>query len=792
MVNKSHVIDRGRQYLSVISEFAVDLLNMNSTEQILWHTAKNVVAKLGFEDVVIYLFDEEQQVLVQKATFGNKNPSEYLILKPIEIKLGQGVVGKVALNKEPLIINDTRQFPDYIIDDQQRFSELAVPMVVDDNLIGVIDSEHSQTNFYTQEQLEIVVTIASMVATQISKIRSVIELQCTVDKLEYSSRIQDSLFEIAELIFETDSLDEFYQRLHACIGRLTFAKNFYIALQSKDKLSITLPYCVDELDDVDQDEVIMLSPIKPSITGYVLMSNKALLAYEKDLQQMLADQKVYILGSLPKAWLGVPFGDDKLRGIVVVQSYSDGHVFTEKDRQLLQFVAKHIHNAIERMQTKADMEFLALHDPLTKLPNRLLFADRVKQAIAKIKRNKNKHNTIAVLFLDLDRFKQVNDSYGHHIGDHLLIEISQRIGECLRESDTLCRLGGDEFAILLENIESNNSVTRVAEQIIKDVQNPVQVNEFNLSISTSIGVASFTQQDITANTLLIRADEAMYQAKLLGRNQVYYYNDKLNKITTESYKLERDFLPAIEQKQLYLVFQPIVKLKTGAIIGGEALIRWHHPNLNFLPPDNFLPSIEKAGLLHHLDVYVVEQSLDFIKNNYSKFSTKFKLSINISGASFTEPVLLELLEKHYRLEPELLSMLCIEITEQTIVDHIENTQKSIRKMNAMGIHIALDDFGTGYSSLSYIHQFTFNTIKIDRAFIKNIEHGENTSVILETIINLSRSLNIKTVAEGIETKGQYKLLSSLNCDRGQGYYMSKPVSELDFIELLTSKKSYAI
>lgn len=778
-------IENERRTLAIISEFAVDLISMNSIEEILWHTAHNVVARIGFEDVVIYLYDSHRKRLIQKATFGNKNPYEFIILNPLALELGKGVVGKAALSQQPIIVNDTRKMPDYIVDDEERLSELAVPMVVDDQLIGVIDSEHPQANFYTQEQLDTVVTIASMVGTQISRINSVTELQKTIDKLEYSSKIQDSLFEIAELIFETNSVDEFCRRLHACIARLTFAKNFYIALQSQDKLSITLPYCVDELDDVEPDEQIMLDPVRPSITGYALMANKAILVYEKEMQAMLARKEVYILGSLPKAWLGVPFGDESQRGIVVVQSYSDDFAFTEKDKQLLSFVAKHIHNALERMQTRSELEFLALHDPLTQLPNRLLFSDRVKHAIAKSKRENTQ--SLAVFFLDLDRFKQVNDTHGHHVGDQLLIDVAKRIASCLRETDTLCRLGGDEFAILLENVTQQSIIERIANNIIQNVQQPICIDGIKIAISTSIGVASFDQQDLVENTLLVRADEAMYQAKILGRNQVYYYQHKQENEPTESYKIERDFVPAIENDELFLVFQPIVKLKSGLIVGAEALIRWQHPSLGFVAPDQFLPALEKSGLLHELDSYVVKKALKFVEQYQQDFTPKFRLSVNVSGASFSSEALMALLEEQFEQAPNLLKHLCIEITEQTIVDNIVNTQKSIRKMNRMGIHIALDDFGTGYSSLSYIHQFTFNTIKIDRAFIKNIEEAGNTSIVLETIVNLSNSLNIKTVAEGIETLEQFNLLQGLNCDRGQGYLMSKPVSEQEFVALLSDK-----
>jgi len=227
-----------QKYLDIISTFAVDLLSMNSIDDIIWHAARNVVAKLGFDDVVIYLFDEEKQKLIQAAAFGNKNPKEYEILEPIEIALGEGIVGKVALTFQPVIINDTRLDTGYIVDEEMRLSELAVPMTVDNKLIGVVDSEHIETNFYTQDHLKSVQAIASLIATQISRFEMISQLEQVITKLEYSSEIQDSLFEIAELVFTTENIDDFYQKLHSSIGRLTFTNNFFIGLQSEDKKSL--------------------------------------------------------------------------------------------------------------------------------------------------------------------------------------------------------------------------------------------------------------------------------------------------------------------------------------------------------------------------------------------------------------------------------------------------------------------------------------------------------------------------------------------------------------------------
>jgi diguanylate cyclase (GGDEF)-like protein len=514
-----------QEYLTIVSEFAVNLLTMDSIDDILWHVTQDVIAQLGFVDAVIYLFDDKNKVLIQKATFGRKNPSGHEIFKPIEIKLGQGVVGQVALNKKPLLISDTRLNPYYVADDESRLSELAVPMMVNDVFIGVIDSEHPNENFYNKNHQKVLVIIASLLATKIIELKTINELKLAVTELEYNKKIQSSLFEIAELIFRSADIENFYRQLHDCISRLMFSNNFYIGLLAKNKKSFTLAYGVDELDTDLNKMCIPINKEKPSITGYVLASNKALLIYEEELKKYIADEKLYVKGSLPKAWLGVPFGKGDSRGIVVVQSYLGGYLFTEKDKQLLIFVAKHISNALERMKAKTELQFRALHDPLTKLPNRLLFTDRVQHAIATVRRNKK--YSLALFFLDLDKFKEINDNYGHHIGDLLLIRVANIISSNLRESDTLCRIGGDEFAVLLNDVTQQSEIEVIAEKVADAVRQSIDIGDLQFDISVSIGVTSFSSGKEVAEDLLIEADRAMYKAKKMGRNQTTYYRKLL-------------------------------------------------------------------------------------------------------------------------------------------------------------------------------------------------------------------------------------------------------------------------
>jgi len=778
MSKQLQLLKQEKQHLQIISDFAVSLLSINQLDKILWHLAQNVIAKLGFEDVVIYLADEQQKTLHQQSAYGDKSSNINTILTPINIPFGEGVVGKAAQSKHPVLIENTQECDFYIVDDNARLSELAVPMVINDKIIGVIDSEHSRKNFYTQEHKRTLIAIASIAATKISQSQTISELQQTIEKLEYSSKIQDTLFDIAELIFETDSLDTFYKKLHACIGRLTFANNFYIALTTDDGDYLDVPYFADEIDELPPNSSFPLKTDKPSITGYVVNNKKPLLVYEEGLQKLIDQQKVHIIGSLPKAWLGVPFHNKNIKGIVVVQSYSDNYVFQEKDKQLLIFVAKHIRNAIERMQNKEDMRFLALHDPLTTLPNRLLFTDRLEHAISRAQRDNSQH--LAVLFLDLDKFKNVNDTFGHHIGDQLLIIVAQKINECLRKSDTLCRLGGDEFAILIENINQQNKIKKIAEKIITAIQTPLNIENFQIQTSTSIGVA-FYQKDIDADELLKQADEAMYSAKLNGRNQIIYYdNDEMGEHCA-SHRVERDFLQALDEQQLYFEFQPIVNLTDHKIIAAEALIRWQHPQLGLIPPNNFIPELEKISFIHHLDHYVLDNAVKFLAEFQHQLPTEFRLHINISGAGFNSSTLLAKLQKVYQKNAGLLSYLCLEITEQSMVDSIAKTKLKLDQYTEMGISIALDDFGTGYSSLNYLDKLTFDDLKIDQAFIQDIEDNTDADIILQTIIHLARSLDIKTTAEGIETEQQLEELTLMQCDHGQGYLFSKPVKQTQFL-----------
>jgi diguanylate cyclase (GGDEF)-like protein len=778
------------KYLKIINQYTMDILPANSEQEVIGLLSDTLLHKFNIDDLELYSFNLKSKTLTLAAAFTEKQSILLDLFVTPEISLGEGIIGKAAKSLEAQSIEDLRLHSEFTQRKSHYLSAFIVPIVIDGKLIGVIYCASKKMGAFSSHIQKSIYAIASITAIKMEKNRAIEQLQHTIKKLEYSGKIQDTLFEIAELIFETSNMQEFYQRLHKCIAKLMFASNFFVGLVIDDGQAITLPYVVDEVDEVPPNEVIPLDKEKPSITGYVLNTNKPLLASKEKMQSMIDTNQVYIKGSLPNAWLGVPFGETSLRGVVVVQSYTENIGFTKKDEQLLCFVARHIRNAIERIQARTDLQFLALHDPLTKLSNRSLFNDRVNHALNKCRRHKDKK--IALMFLDLDKFKQVNDTYGHHIGDLLLIKVAKLIQKCIRETDTLSRLGGDEFAILLEDIVSADLAQRVANKIVKALQTPFMLEKIQINTSTTIGISFNDQPDNTIDSLIICADQAMYQAKQLGRNRavLHQYEEQSGMIATKIIK--QDALKGLIEDQFFFIFQPIVDLKTGYMVAAECLVRWNNSRMGILPPDAFLNEMEENGSIVQLDVYNVNRALEHLKSWENLLAPDFRLSVNISAQGFASSALLELVYSQFEKTPKLFQYLTLETTEKSIVNGVELTRAQMKIFFKMGIHLALDDYGTGYSSLSYLGQFKFNDIKIDRSFVSGHDLNTGQSIILETIISLARSLAIKIVAEGIETQQQLELMQDLHCSMGQGFYISKLLSENELIELMRNQKKLII
>jgi len=429
-----------------------------------------------------------------------------------------------------------------------------------------------------------------------------------------------------------------------------------------------------------------------------------------------------------------------------------------------------------RKRVEEQLIHLARYDALTDLPNRVLFKDRLSVAIAQARRLGKR---LAVLFLDLDRFKNVNDSFGHDIGDRLLREVARRLRGSVRSSDTVSRQGGDEFIILLPEIDSEKAAAYVAGKVLAALADPIALGETELLVSASVGIACYPENGGDAETLLRNADAAMYAVKAAGRGHFQFYSAEMNARAHERLMLESDLRRAIERGELFLQYQPQVALGSGAIIGIEALVRWRHPVRGIVPPMDFIPIAEESGLIVAIGDCVLAGACHQQARWVREGIARGPIGVNVSATQFRQPGFVQgvmLALERAGLAPEQLEL---EVTESVVMHGVDIAREKLAALDALGVSLAIDDFGTGYSSLSYLKQFPLDRLKIDRSFVSGLPEDKESGAIAQAIISMGRSLDLKVIAEGIETPEQAAYLASMGCDEGQGFLYSRPLTAED-------------
>ena len=450
----------------------------------------------------------------------------------------------------------------------------------------------------------------------------------------------------------------------------------------------------------------------------------------------------------------------------------------------------HFHNQIvdisDRKRIEKQLFHDAFHDGLTGLPNRALFMDRLGQAL---KRNLQGENQLfAVLFLDLDRFKVVNESVGHLLGDKLLISLARRLEDCVHPADTVARLGGDEFSILLENLKEQQQAIKVAEIISQKLKKPFNLDGYELFTTVSIGIAFCNQDYQQPEDLLRDADLSMYHAKDQGKARYAIFDTSMHKLAIRRLQLESELRLGIKNQEFQLYYQPITSLVTGKLSGFEALVRWLHPENGLISPAEFIPIAEETGLIIPIGNWVLREACHQLSVWHEKFPAHppLKISINLSGKEITEPDLLEKIDQILAETGISGRQIKLEITESILIDNLEVATNILSELRKRDIQLSIDDFGTGYSSLSYLHRFPVNTLKIDQSFVKQMQAKDYNSEIVRAIITLAHILNMDVIAEGIETTSQLAELKLLKCEQGQGYLFSKPLSKVE-AEILIRK-----
>lgn len=481
--------------------------------------------------------------------------------------------------------------------------------------------------------------------------------------------------------------------------------------------------------------------------------------------------------------------DNELASQALQSGAQDYLVKGQIDRSTLE---RSIRYAIERNRLLEQLEeskrlqrHLAYHDALTILPNRHLLHDRLQQALAQSKRS---GKLAALLFLDLDGFKRINDTLGHGIGDLLLKSVAKRLKTTVRQVDTVARLGGDEFTIVLLEINHAQDAKDVAQKILKVISQPYKIEEHELFVTASVGISIYPDDGSDIESLIRKADIAMYRAKGQGKNNYQVYNLSMDAKFFERLTLENSLRKAVENEELVAYYQPQVDLRTGEITGVEALVRWQHQKFGLVPPDKFIPLAEETGVILEIDEWMMKTACRQIKNWEREGIANIRVAVNLSTRQFRQKNLTEKVAQILNDSAVQPENLCLEITENEVMHNIETTVEILQALKKMGVLLSLDDFGTGYSSLSYLKRFPIDVLKIDRTFVNGIPSDRDDTAISTAIVVLAHSMELKVIAEGVEKSEQIAFLQSLQCDEIQGFYFSRPLNAETVTDLLKVKK----
>ncbi|MGY4517335.1 EAL domain-containing protein [Lysobacter sp. HA18] len=611
----------------------------------------------------------------------------------------------------------------------------------------------------------------------ISNILDKAHLQASVTRLEQAERLQRALYEITDMASSDLDMPTMLAGLHRIVGRLMYAENFFIALYDADSDTIRFIYFADVADDDWQDPnaIEPMSQVEGSLTWHVIRGAQPLMGPTSKLYRDVSGP-LAVIGPGAEDWLGVPIiSGGQVRAALVVQSYETAGLYSAVERELLAYVGTHIVTAIDRKHAFERLEHQTaeleqqitvrraiekrlqhevLHDPLTGLPNRAYLRDHLARAMATQVRDSSQR--FAVLFLDLDRFKIINDSVGHAVGDELLKIVAQRFSDCLRPPDVVARLGGDEFAVIMHGIDGNEAPVRLAQRLIEALREPVRVADKELFSGVSVGIAVSSEAYTSPEELLRDADIAMYRVKEKARGGFELFDEQLHHEALELLALEGDLRLAIARRECEPYFQPVVRLS-----------------------DAFMRVAEACGMLEALDWQLYDAVCRAIP---TLLQPGQYVNINVSPRHFLaddlDVRLLALLDTH-GVPP---AQLRIEITEGALIANPDRVGACLDRLRAAGVYTALDDFGTGYSSMSYLHRFRFHTIKLDRSFITELQPGEPSvaSAVVRAVIDLSHALGLDVVAEGIETAAQHEALEAIGCTFGQGYLFGRPAPAATF------------
>lgn len=706
----------------------------------------------------------------------NRGLSEEIEKKCAAVDFGQCICGRTTSEARLIHTGSTRNGHDITYPGMSPHGYYCAPLVYGGKVQGVLNLYVEEGHVKDENEVRVLEGAADILA-------GIVERKRVEARMEERLAVEEALARASELFItqEEPALNEVLGILAEAVG----ADRAYIFILKDDgaRMDNTHEWCSpsttpwkDRLQDIDTSNFPWwMERIRSE--DYISLQDVDTLPPEA-----AAEKDIFRAESI-RSILSVPIMgmDGVVNGFLGFDDTSRPRAWSGEDIRLLKVMSSILTTHFAQQRAEETIRKMAYYDYLTGLPNRRLLLDRVEQVLS---RGKWKRRLSALLFLDLDRFKFINDTLGHSAGDILLKVVAERLSGCLHDGDTVARLGGDEFTILLHELRVPEDILRVIKKVYSALEKPVDLGGHDVYITTSIGVSIYPYDGDQAAELLEKADTAMYRAKEEGRNTYRIYRPLMNERALHRLRTENMLRKAVDQDEFVLHYQPQVSLSTGKINALEALIRWDSPSSGLIPPAEFIPVAEETGLIVPIGKWVLEKACEQIKKFHQYGFTDLRIAVNISSCQFSQPEFTDevksVIEKT-GLEPGSLEL---ELTESVIMDNTEEVISTMAELKALGIRFTIDDFGTGYSSLSYLKRLPIDTLKVDKSFVQNIQASPDDESIVIAIIRLAHSLKHEVVAEGVETIEQIEFLKKLMCDNVQGYFFSKPLPEIGVLDLL--------
>ncbi len=686
----------------------------------------------------------------------------------------------VFQSSQPLVVDNV---PEYCRSHAQLIktfnvqSSAAVPLIKDEQTIGVLQiASTEQAHHYNQHEIKVLQAFAQEAAV----------IQAFFENLKHRRKAETAITQIMEAVSTSTGAD-FFDAITLHMAEILQADSCGIVAIIPENAEIveTLSYFRDG-NIVGNEQYPLKGTPCESIIGQQTQT------YPDNVQNIFPDD-AHLCETGMKSYVGIPLFDSYNKPLGLLFAMSRAPIEdVDFNESVMRIFAARTSAEIERTQTEERIKHMAYYDGLTQLPNREFLLDRLQQAISHAQRQQTR---LAIMMLDLDHFKKINDSLGHPIGDGLLIEVAQRLRKGVRKEDTVARLGGDEFVVLLAGFTSRESTTNHISHIAKQLNHALKkqylIADYNLMLTSSCGIAIYPDDGDSAEQLIKHADTALYKAKENGRDSYQFFSSEMNIAAMERLEMESAIHRAIEENQFDVVYQPKVTVKDNRIVGAEILLRWNHPDLGCISPERFIPIADETGQIIQLGDYIFQQACMQTSELWCTThccSELYSLSVNVSPRQFKQSDFIEKIKmtlEKYRTSPCCIEL---EVTENILIDDAQVASEKLQTLKDMGLKISIDDFGTGYASLRYLQQLPIGMIKIDRSFIAHITDNPNDLSIVKTILTMAENLNIKVIAEGVETAEQLELLNQLGCEFYQGYYYSKPISREAFKKLVQQQR----